>query len=157
MKLQTLGLATASLVFAFGLASPAFSQTTQATIAEGRCQRMLSPGQTYPGPFNVLFDTGKAVVRPADKAELQKIAGQAKTLFVTRICLIGTADKVGNAAFNKKLARDRANAVAKELAAHGVQTKYMLIDPNEEAYKEWSLGRSEDQQQDRKVVVVFAK
>jgi outer membrane protein OmpA-like peptidoglycan-associated protein len=157
MKLQVLGSTLAGLVMALGLASPALAQTTQATIAEGRCQRVLSPGQTYPGPFNVLFDTGKSVVRPADKAELKKISEQAKTLFVTRICLIGTADKVGNAASNLKLARDRANAVARELAANGVKTQYMLIDPNPEAYKEWSLGRREDQQQDRKVVVVFAK
>jgi outer membrane protein OmpA-like peptidoglycan-associated protein len=157
MKLRNFGLTTAGLVVALALASPALAQTTQATIAEGRCHRVLSPGQTYPGPFNVLFDTGKAVVRPSDKAEIKKIAEQAKTLFVTRICLIGTADKVGNAAFNKKLARDRANAVAKELAANGVQTKFMLIDANEEAYKEWSFGKREDQQQDRKVVVVFAK
>lgn len=157
MKLQIFGLATASLLVAFGSIAPASAQTTQATIAEGRCQRMLSPGQTYPGPFNVLFDTGKSMVRPADKAEIKKISEQAKTLFVTRICLIGTADKVGNAASNLKLARDRANAVARELAANGVKTEYMLIDPNPEAYKEWSFGRREDQQQDRKVVVVFAK
>lgn len=157
MKLQNFGLTAAGLIVAFALASPALAQTTQANIEEGRCQRVLSPGQTYPGPWNVLFDTGKAVVKPNDKAEIKKIAQQAKTLFVTRICLIGTADKVGNAGFNKKLARDRAQAVAKELAANGVQTKYMLIDANEEAYKEWSFGRREDQQQDRKVVIVFAK
>ena len=157
MKLQNIGLTIATTVVALGMALPALAQTTQATIAEGRCQRMLSPGQTYPGPFNVLFDTGKSVVRPVDKAELKKIAEQAKTLFVTRICLIGTADKVGNAGFNKKLARDRANAVARELAANGVQTKHMLIDANEEAYKDLGFGRREDQQQDRKVVVVFAK
>jgi|CXWL01.1.fsa_nt_gi cytochrome c oxidase subunit 2 len=157
MKLRNFGLTTAGLVVALALVSPTLAQTTQGTVEEGRCHRVLSPGQTYPGPFNVLFETGKSVVRPADKAELKKIAEQAKTLFVTRICLIGTADKVGNAAFNKKLARDRANAVAKELAANGVQTKFMLIDANEEAYKEWSFGKREDQQQDRKVVVVFAK
>jgi outer membrane protein OmpA-like peptidoglycan-associated protein len=157
MKSHIIGLTTAALAFGIGLALPASAQTTQANIEEGRCQRVLSPGQTYPGPFNVLFDTGKAVVKPADKVEIQKIAAQAKTLFVTRICLIGTADKVGNAPFNKKLARDRAQAVAKELAAQGVQTKFMLIDANEEAYKEWSLGKNENQQQDRKVVIVFAK
>ncbi|MGE0151273.1 MAG: OmpA family protein [Reyranellaceae bacterium] len=155
MERTIFGLGAAMLAAA--LALPALAQTTQATIEEGRCQRMLSPGQTYPGPFTVLFDTGKAVVKPADKAELKKVAEQAKTLYVTRICLIGTADKVGNAPFNKKLARDRANAVARELAANGVQTRHMLIDPNEEAYKDWSFGRREDQQQDRKVVIVFAK
>jgi outer membrane protein OmpA-like peptidoglycan-associated protein len=155
MKTRNIGLTTAALVV--GLALPALAQTTQATIEEGRCQRMLSPGQTYPGPFNVLFDTGKSVVRPADKAELKKVAEQAKTLFVTRICLIGTADKVGNAAANQKLARDRANAVGRELAANGVQVKYLLIDANPEAYKNLGFGTREEQQQDRKVIVVFAK
>lgn len=157
MKNANLGLGAAALAAAISLTLPALGQTTQATIEEGRCQRMLSPGQTYPGPFNVLFDTGKATIKPADKAELKKVAEQAKTLYVTRICLIGTADKVGNAAFNKKLARDRANAVGRELIANGVQSKHLLIDANEEAYKDWSFGRREDQQQDRKVVVVFAK
>lgn len=157
MKMQSFGLAAAGLFVAFALSEAAMAQTTQATIAEGRCQRVLAPGQNYPGPFTILFDTGKSNIKPEFKAELKKVAEQAKTLFVTRICLIGTADKVGNAPFNKKLARDRANAVARELAANGVQTRHMLIDPNEEAYKDWSFGRREDQQQDRKVVIVFAK
>ena len=157
MTLKNYSLTAVGLAAALAFVLPAAAQTTQANIEEGRCQRVLSPGQTYPGPFTVLFDTGKSVVRPNDKAELKKIAQQAKTLYVTRICLIGTADKVGNAAFNQKLARDRANAVAKELAANGVQTKYMLVDANPEAYKEWSFGKREDQQQDRKVIIVFAK
>src|SRR5690606_28912676 len=59
MKLRNIGLTMATMMVALGMALPALAQTTQATIAEGRCQRMLSPGQTYPGPFNVLFDTGK--------------------------------------------------------------------------------------------------
>jgi outer membrane protein OmpA-like peptidoglycan-associated protein len=157
MKLQRFGLAAAGLTMALAAAGAAQAQTTQATIAEGRCQRVLAPGQTYPGPFTVLFDTGKSVIKPEFKAELKKVAEQAKTLFVTRICLIGTADKVGNAAFNQKLARDRANAVARELIANGVQNRYLLIDPNPEAYKDWSFGKREDQQQDRKAIVVFAK
>ena len=94
MTLQRLSLGLASALLALGIAGVASAQTAQATIAEGRCQRMLSPGQTYPGPWNVLFDTGKSVVRPNDKAELKKIAQQAKTLYVTRICLIGTADRI---------------------------------------------------------------
>jgi len=156
MKLQILTLGLGSVLMALGIAYAASAQTTQA-IEEGRCQRVLSPGQTYPGPWTVLFDTGKSVIKPEFKPELKKVADQAKTLFVTRICLIGTADKVGNAAFNQKLARDRANAVAKELASHGVQTKYMLVDANPEAYKNMGFGTREEQQQDRKVIVVFAK
>ncbi len=153
MKKLKIGLVAAGL--ATMLAFPALAQNTG--IEEGRCQRVLSPGQTYPGPFTMLFDTGKSAIRPADKAELKKIAAQAKTLFVTRICLLGTADKVGNAAANQKLARDRAYAVGRELIANGVPSKNLLIDSSGESFKEWSFGKREDQQQDRKVVVVFAK
>ena len=125
-------------------------------IEQGKCQR--APGANYPGPFYAHFDTGKSAVRPADKAELKKIALQSKQLFVTRICIIGAADKVGDAANNKKLAQARANAVAKELMAGGVQAKHLLIDASDEAFSGWSFGKkNEEQQQDRRVTIIFAK
>lgn len=144
-------LAAALLV----LAMPAGAQ--QPKIEEGGCRRVQSPGAANPGPYYTLFDTGKSAVKPADKPELKKIARQAQDLFVTRICLIGAADKVGNAGFNSKLARDRALAVARELMANGVPARNLLIDATGEAFAQWSVGRRENQDQDRRVTIVFAK
>jgi len=143
------------MAMALAIASPSMAQQG-GQVEQGKCQR--APGANYPGPYYAHFDTGKSVVRPADKAELKKVALQSKQLFVTRICVIGAADKVGDAARNKKLAQARANAVAKELMAGGVQAKHILIDASDEAFGSWSFGKkNEEQQQDRRVTIIFAK
>lgn len=149
-------LAAAPLVaIVLSASQPAAAQQGQ-QVEQGKCQR--APGANYPGPFYAHFETGKSVVRPADKAELKKVALQSKQLFVTKICIIGAADKVGDAANNKKLAQARANAVAKELMAGGVQAKHLLIDASDEAFGSWSFGKkNEEQQQDRRVTIIFAK
>ena len=147
----------AAMAAIFALGGVALPATAQAqTIEEGKCQR--APGVNYPGPYYAHFDTGKSTLRPADKAEVKKAALQSKQLFVTRICLVGAADKGGDAAKNKKLAKARANAVAKEMIANGVQAKHLLIDASDEAFGKWSFGsKNENQEQDRRVTIIFAK
>ena len=144
-----------ALVAAIVLALPASAQTVR--LEEGACKRVAAPGQNFPGPYYVLFDTGKSAVKPEFKPEMRKAARDAKNFHVTRICVIGTTDKVGNAAYNKKLSRDRAYAVARELMAEGVKAQHLLLDYTGEPYGQWSFGAREKQEQDRRVVVLLAK
>ena len=130
---------------------PATAQNT------GHCVRNSMAASNYPGPYNVYFDTGKFNIRPKEATEIKDIAGRAKALYVTSICVIGFADKVGNAAYNKKLSIDRAQAVANELMRNGVLGKNITIDGDGEPYKDWNFGTIQEQQRDRRVAIILAK
>ena len=130
---------------------PAEAQNT------GHCVRNSMAATNYPGPYNVYFDTGKANIRPKEATDIKEIAGRAKDLYVTSICVIGFADKVGNAAYNKKLSMDRARAVAAELMRNGVQGKFITIDGDGEPYKDLNFGSIQEQQRDRRVGIILAK
>ena len=60
---------------------------------------------------NVFFKTGSAVIAPADKQDLLKLAGQASGMKGYVISVLGYADPRGNAAANEKLSNRRAQAV----------------------------------------------
>ena len=143
-----LGLGFCAVALAAG---PAAAQNT------GFCQRNSMASSNYPGPYNVYFDTGKSNIRPKEATEIKDIAGRAKALYVTSICVIGFADKQGNQTFNKKLSMDRARAVAAELMRNGVPGKNITIDGDGEPYKDWNFGSIQEQQRDRRVAIILAK
>lgn len=144
-------------ILSAGLCALALSVGPATAQNTGFCVRNSMASSNYPGPYNVYFDTGKTDIRPKEKTEIRDIAGRAKALYVTSICVIGFADKQGNQAFNKKLSMDRARAVAAELMRNGVLGKNITIDGDGEPYKDWNFGSIQDQQRDRRVAIIFAK
>jgi OOP family OmpA-OmpF porin len=64
---------------------------------------------------NVLFDTGKAVIKPESKDEVKKVADLAKEYPTAYIEIQGYTDNKGSKAKNVKLSQQRADAVRDSL------------------------------------------
>ena len=68
----------------------------------------------------ILFDTGKAKLKPASEKDLTEFAGVLKQYPETNIIVEGHTDNVGKKAKNKKLSETRAQSVIGFLDANGV-------------------------------------
>jgi outer membrane protein OmpA-like peptidoglycan-associated protein len=124
---------------------------------EGPCSSVKAPNTNYPGPFQVYFDLGKSNIRADEQANIATIAQAIKDNQITRVCLLGTADKIGNKDFNKKLSIDRAKSVANALMAKGIPGKSLIYNATGEAYGGVSFGSADEQKKDRRVIVILAK
>lgn len=142
------GSLLAAALAAVLLASPASAQSI------GTCPPRLG-GTPHPGPFNVYFDFAKAVLDQQQAAEVHKRAKQAKDIFVTQICLLGYADKVGDPAANKRLGLARARHVAGILIADGFPAGSIVMDTGGEAYGRFNFGQVDRNKADRRVSIVF--
>jgi outer membrane protein OmpA-like peptidoglycan-associated protein len=129
----------------------------QGQPTEGACSSVQAPGTNFPGPFLVNFDLGKSAIRADEQANIRKIAQAIKDNKITRVCLLGTADKLGNAAYNKKLSIDRAKSVANALMAQGIPGKSLIYSATGEAYGGTSFGSADSEKNDRRVIVKLAK
>ncbi len=135
-------------VAALWLTSPASAQSV------GVCPPRMG-GTPHPGPYNVYFDFAKSVLDQQQAAEVHKRAKQAKDIYVTQICLIGYADKVGNPAANKQLGLARARTVANILIADGFTAGNIIMDTGGEAYGRFNFGDYDRNKADRRVAIVF--
>lgn len=68
----------------------------------------------------VLFDTGKASIKPESARLVQQIADVLKKQPTLKVSIEGHTDNQGNAAANKTLSQQRAKAVVDAVAALGV-------------------------------------
>ena len=109
----------------FGILALLIMTFAWSTTAAAGCR--IFRGASDAGPWVVYFEFDSAVVKPADKEKLAKLAAQAKALFVPRICVNGQADKQGNVDYNKKLSMRRAEAVATALSDAGYPTEQILV------------------------------
>ena len=66
------------------------------------------------------FDTGKATLKPDAAEVIDEIVTALKSKTDLKVKLEGHTDNVGNAAANKKLSDDRANAVMNAIVAKGI-------------------------------------
>ncbi len=69
---------------------------------------------------NIFFETGKASLLPESYAELNKVVDILRMSGTINIEIGGHTDNVGNARFNKKLSKERAEAVRNYLVGHGI-------------------------------------
>ena len=105
---------------------------------------------------DVLFDTGKANLRPEARERLAKVAGILLAYPDIRIEIDGYTDSTGTLAFNERLSRDRAAAVESYLSQQGVAGTSMTTQgfgpDNPIASNATSAGR----QQNRRVEMVVS-
>ena len=139
-------LVAAGVLFA---ALPSLAQTV------GTCPR--GGGVNQPQPVRVLFDLGSSQLRPAEKPAIAQAVKTAKDRQVSAICLIGHTDKLGDKAFNEKLARARSQAVAAEMIRAGYPGKDITIVADPEAFGNMSLGSRDASDIDRKVTIFYAR
>ena len=137
-------LAAAGVLLA---AAPSFAQTV------GTCPR--GGGGNQPAPARVLFDLGSAQIRPDNKPVIAQATAKARQVSV--ICLIGHTDKLGDKAFNEKLSRSRAQAVAAQMIRDGVPANHLYIVADPEAFGNMSLGKEDASVIDRKVTIFFSR
>ncbi len=73
----------------------------------------------------ILFDTGKADLKPQSKTDLAEFAQVLKKYEDTDLVIEGHTDSTGTRAINDKLSRERAQSVVAFLDSHGVAGKRM--------------------------------
>jgi outer membrane protein OmpA-like peptidoglycan-associated protein len=71
---------------------------------------------------DVHFATGKADITPDSETALNEVAATLKEHADWKIRIEGFTDNVGSRIENRKLSRDRADAVMSWLAAHGIDS-----------------------------------
>jgi outer membrane protein OmpA-like peptidoglycan-associated protein len=124
---------------------------TTAHAADPDCHRVARGGPT--AKATVYFDTGKTTIAPHHREELKRVAYDAK--YQIKVCLIGQADQQGNAAFNQRLALQRAQAVRSLLIDYGVPAGVLVAVSVGEAYG--GFGSNHKQGQERRVEVHFPR
>jgi len=111
---------------------------------------------SVPGPYYVFFDVGSTKINDAGMKEIKEAAQRAKAMYLTRVCMLGKADKQGDEKANAALSVKRAQAVADALVKQGVNPKYIIVVGKGEPYGDW-LKLFEDNQNDRTVKITLAK
>ncbi len=107
---------------------------------------------------DVLFDTGKATLKPGAREKLSKLSGILAAYSGTyRMEIEGHTDSVGSETSNLSLSRGRAEAVREYLVQNGVKSELMLVaqgfgESKPVADNETAAGR----QVNRRVEIIIA-
>lgn len=124
---------------------------TPARAQDAECDSAARAGQS--AVLSVYFDTGKTDIKPTHRAELQRLAREAK--YQVKVCAIGQADRQGNADFNRRLALKRAEAVAEVLAQAGVPRSVLVASSAGEAFGHF--GGNAKVMQERRVDILLPR
>lgn len=92
----------------------------QAARLEELLKEESAPEVALPGPFNVYFGLDSAKIDANYMKTIHAVAESADKANVTRINILGHADRSGNVAYNSSLGLRRAMAVQRALRAHGL-------------------------------------
>lgn len=126
--------AEAQAATAQALANAAQADANQAKAeADALAQRLadLQAKQTERGVLvtlgDVLFEFNRAEIKPTAQASLTKLADFLKQYPGRRVLIEGHTDNVGSDAYNAELSRRRAESVAMQLEAMGVQAPRVTV------------------------------
>ena len=76
----------------------------------------------------ILFDTGKAVVKPESEGLLKEIVALLNNDKALKLAIVGHTDNVGDKKANLVLSKQRAESVVKQLVAAGIDAKRLKAD-----------------------------
>ncbi len=133
------------------LAMAAWLAVAAPALAE--CPR--SGGRAAP-PTVVHFDTDSTVIKEQFQRQLVELAERHRGNPNMTVCVIGQADKQGNADYNEKLALRRAEAVADFLEKQGLPRRQFDISSRGEAFGETWFGNN-PAEADRRVEVLVVR
>lgn len=105
---------------------------------------------------DVLFEFGRAEVKPAAEASILKLANYLQQHPDRRVLIEGFTDSVGSNAANLTLSQRRAQAVAEALRARGVDASRIDTRGYGEAFPVASNGSTSDRAMNRRVEVYIS-
>jgi outer membrane protein OmpA-like peptidoglycan-associated protein len=137
------------------------ASAAQSELASARQELLaLQAKQTDRGPVmtlsDVLFDTGRATLKPGADRDLDRLAQALKDNSNTRVIIEGHTDSVGSDSYNEELSRRRAQAVADALHARGVPAERLEAKGLGKSYPVASNASVAGRQQNRRVEIVFS-
>jgi outer membrane protein OmpA-like peptidoglycan-associated protein len=105
---------------------------------------------------DVLFDTGKATLKPGAMETIDRLADFMNKYPNERVRIEGYTDSVGSEDMNVDLSRRRANAVRDALADRRVDMSHIEVAALGERYAVASNDNAAGRQRNRRVEVVFS-
>jgi outer membrane protein OmpA-like peptidoglycan-associated protein len=105
---------------------------------------------------DVLFDTGRATLKPGAMAVIERLAAYMQSNPQTRLVIEGHTDSTGSAATNEALSQRRADAVASALIQRGVSAQNLNAVGKGPDLPVASNATAEGRQQNRRVEVIFS-
>lgn len=105
---------------------------------------------------DVLFDTGRATLKPGADRDLDRLAQALKDNPDTRVIIEGHTDSVGGDDYNMQLSEKRAEAVADALQMRGVPADRYEVKGLGKAFPVASNSTQAGRQQNRRVEIVFS-
>lgn len=100
---------------------------------------------------NVFFDFGKSELRPESQTELDRLVDFLKQHRTMTIELLGHTDDVGSGAENKRLSKERVDAVKTYLVSHSIEDSRLKAVGYGETKPVASNSTEEGRQQNRRV------
>jgi outer membrane protein OmpA-like peptidoglycan-associated protein len=105
---------------------------------------------------DVLFESNEATLQPGARAKLQEVASVLERYPQTKVSIVGHTDSRGSKELNDRLSRPRAQVVADELIANGVDPSRIITRGAGDAQPIASNDTSAGRQQNRRVDVTVA-
>ncbi len=105
---------------------------------------------------DLLFDTGRATLKPGADRDLDRLATALKHNPNMRVMIEGHTDSVGGDDYNQALSERRAEAVADALRMRGVPENRYEVRGLGKAYPVASNDTQAGRQQNRRVEIVFS-
>jgi len=105
---------------------------------------------------DVLFDTGKATLKPGATRDLDRLAHALKDNANTKVKIEGYTDSVGSDSYNQELSERRARAVADALQMRGVPADRYQVEGLGKEYPVATNATPAGRQQNRRVEIVFS-
>jgi len=134
---------------------------TQAQLASAQAQLAdLQAKQTDRGVVvtlgDVLFDTGKATLKPGADLAMNRLSTYLSANPQTKVLIEGHTDSRGSEEYNQELSERRASAVAAALESKGIPANQVQISGRGKGYPVASNDTPEGRQQNRRVEIVFS-
>ena len=83
-------------------------------------KRTTIGGEKITVAADALFDFNKSTLRPEGKAKIDEVIAKANSLNLEVVIAVGHADRIGSAAYNKKLSEKRAASVKDYIVSKGI-------------------------------------
>lgn len=106
---------------------------------------------------DVLFDTGKATLKPGAYATIDRLASALKEDPARKVMIEGHTDSVGTDEFNQQLSQNRALSVQGALMERGVSGSQISAVGKGEGFPVASNDNAAGRQQNRRVELIFTE